>query len=237
MEPETSAIPLAGPGVDFNQVLLVRPDPVNLQTWSVALYQAGFHVRNVTDGLQAWNEMATWSPEVVVTDLDLPELDGIELCRRLRRDPRTVDALILGLSPATSATDYVRAMGAGFDSILYKPRHPSMLLDEIARVRVRAAVLRRRADALQERAADVTKRAAHALLRSQVCRDRREFQMSRDQAISQIRSDYLELPTLSLTILQAARLWALDARVCGPILDELRYCGFLIRRDGMYSRP
>jgi hypothetical protein len=61
--------------------------------------------------------------------------------------------------------------------------------------------------------------------------------VSREQILRRIRSEYLEMPGLSLTRAQARRLWAMDEQTCGEVLDWLTAARFLHRRDdGAYAR-
>lgn len=67
-------------------------------------------------------------------------------------------------------------------------------------------------------------------------RDGRARFMTRDQALRRIRSDYLELTGLKLTVAQAARLWSLEIEGAATVLDELVARGFLVCADGVYMR-
>jgi hypothetical protein len=67
-------------------------------------------------------------------------------------------------------------------------------------------------------------------------RDRRTRSMTRDQALKRIRSDYLELTGLKLTVAQAARLWSLEIDGAAILLEELVARGFLICSEGVYMR-
>jgi hypothetical protein len=67
-------------------------------------------------------------------------------------------------------------------------------------------------------------------------RDRRTRSMTRDQALKRIRSDYLELTGLKLTVPQAARLWSLEIDGAAILLEELVARGFLICSEGVYMR-
>lgn len=80
-------------------------------------------------------------------------------------------------------------------------------------------------------------RAALALADSQMPRDRRPLEMTRDEARARIRADYFELPGLTLTVPQAARLWSIGEDVASTVLEDLRSTGFLDMRDGRYARP
>ena len=82
-----------------------------------------------------------------------------------------------------------------------------------------------------------TVRTAVALANSQMRRDRRCLIMTPDEARARMRADFFELPTLALTVAQAARLWSLGQDLAAAVLEDLRLAGFLVRRDDRYVRP
>ena len=77
---------------------------------------------------------------------------------------------------------------------------------------------------------------ARALARSQVPRDRRNVGLTRADALARVRSDFFQLPGLKLTVVQAARLWAVGQELAQSILEDLTATGFLIRDDDHYAR-
>jgi DNA-binding response OmpR family regulator len=222
--------------VEAANVLLAQGDPVTRQTCALVLSEAGFLVKHASDGLKAWQEAATWAPTIVVTDLVLPGLDGLELCRRLRSDDRTTDSLIVGLSKSKSVADYVQAVRTGFDLLLNQPCDPRTLLGEIMHVRIRAAGARRRSDLAVARAFAARHDAADVVERSRQMRHRHIERVTRHDALAKIRSAYLELPGLTLTAEQGARLWELDVQLCAAVLDELLGRKFLVRVENQYRR-
>ena len=83
---------------------------------------AGFRVEQAHNGLQALERAFDLLPDVVVTDLNIPGIDGYELTRRLKRDPRTAHTPVLavtGYGPFTQ--DPSRADRAGCDAVIPKP--------------------------------------------------------------------------------------------------------------------
>ena len=86
-------------------------------------------------------------PDLVVLDLMLPGLDGIEVCRRLKREPRTKDIPVLMLTAKTEDTDIVTGLEVGADDYVTKPFSPKVLI-----ARIRAALRRTRDDTAQESA-------------------------------------------------------------------------------------
>ena len=92
------------------------------------LTDAGFRVDQAHNGLQALERAFDSVPNVVVTDLNIPGIDGFELTRRLRHDPRTRDIPVLAVTGyAAFAADPERARRAGCDVVLPKPCSPGDL--------------------------------------------------------------------------------------------------------------
>lgn len=109
-------------------VLLVEDDREGRMLYADWLAQAGFRVAQAHNGLQALERATDLLPAVIVTDLNIPGIDGYELTRRLRSDPRTSGIPILavtGYGPFTQ--DPSRADRAGCDAILSKPCSPEDL--------------------------------------------------------------------------------------------------------------
>jgi two-component system cell cycle response regulator DivK len=109
-------------------VLLVEDDREGRMLYADWLAQAGFRVAEAHNGLQALERALDLIPAVIVTDLNIPGIDGYELTRRLRSDPRTSGIPILavtGYAPFTQ--DPSRADRAGCDAILSKPCSPEDL--------------------------------------------------------------------------------------------------------------
>jgi two-component system cell cycle response regulator DivK len=106
-------------------VLLVEDDLDGRRMYANWLTDAGFLVLQAHNGLQALERAFDSTPDVVVTDLNIPGIDGFELTRRLRRDPRTCDVPVLAVTGYTAfASDPWRALRAGCDAVLYKPCLP-----------------------------------------------------------------------------------------------------------------
>lgn len=89
---------------------------------------AGFRVHQAHNGLQALERAFEAIPDVVVTDLNIPGIDGYELTRRLKQDPRTRAVPVLAVTGyAAFAADPSRAQRAGCDAVLEKPCSPEDL--------------------------------------------------------------------------------------------------------------
>lgn len=106
-------------------VLLVEDDRDGRRMYADWLSQAGFRVLEAHNGWQALERAFESAPDLVITDLNIPGIDGFELTRRLRRDPRTRGVPILAVTGyAAFAADPGRARRAGCDDVLPKPCSP-----------------------------------------------------------------------------------------------------------------
>jgi CheY-like chemotaxis protein len=109
-------------------VLLVEDDRDGRRMYADWLTAAGFRVDQAHNGLQALERAFDSCPDVVVTDLYIPGIDGFELTRRLKHDSRTRDVPVLAVTGyAAFASDPERARRAGCDAVLSKPCSPEEL--------------------------------------------------------------------------------------------------------------
>jgi len=110
-------------------ILIVDDDPPIRKLITTTLQDvAGFRLREAGDGLQALAAAAEERPEIVFLDYDMPRLDGVETCRRLRSDPVTARATIVMLTGMSDGPSQDRATAAGVDLFLTKPFSPLRLL-------------------------------------------------------------------------------------------------------------
>jgi two-component system phosphate regulon response regulator PhoB len=101
------------------QLLVVEDDETIRETVSEAMALEGFEVTTAADGQRAWELLGTQSFDLVVLDLMLPGVHGLDLCRRLRDGGRS--PLILVVSARDSETDRVLGLEVGADDYLVKP--------------------------------------------------------------------------------------------------------------------
>jgi len=127
-------------------ILIVEDEPALVEFLKYNLEREGFRTASAGDGEEAMLALAEGRPDVVILDWMLPFVSGIEVCRRLRRDPETRSLPIIMLTARGEESDRVRGLDVGADDYVTKPFSPSEL---VARVR---AVLRRSRPALAEEA-------------------------------------------------------------------------------------
>jgi two-component system cell cycle response regulator DivK len=113
-------------------VLLVEDDRDGRLLFAAWLLSAGFRVEQAHNGLQALERARDLLPDAILTDLNIPGIDGYELTRRLKSDPRTSSIPVLavtGYAPFTQ--DPARADRAGCDVVLLKPCDPDVLVQTL----------------------------------------------------------------------------------------------------------
>jgi CheY-like chemotaxis protein len=112
-------------------VLIVDDDADTRELYDAYLAIWGFGTSMACDGVQGLRMAQTERPDVIVLDIRLPLLDGWDLMRELRRDPRTSSAFIIVLTADTQTESVARSRAAGCDVFLTKPCVPEHLVVEV----------------------------------------------------------------------------------------------------------
>ena len=127
-------------------ILVVDDEESVVEVVSLYLRRDGFQVRVASDGREALQEIHTKLPTLVVLDVMLPELDGLEIMRRLRADP-TSDVPVILLTARSQEVDRIYGLELGADDYVTKPFSPAELVSRVK------AVLRRSQRSKQDEAA------------------------------------------------------------------------------------
>jgi len=114
------------------RVLLVDDEPLMLQMLHDLLLEGPFAIETATDGYEALVKVGTFRPALIILDVVLAGLDGIEACRCLRRLPETRDVRILGVTGHPSMVPVL--LGAGADACVTKPLDLDVVCREITRL-------------------------------------------------------------------------------------------------------
>jgi CheY-like chemotaxis protein len=102
-------------------VLVVDDNPINLKLARVALAVEGYDVRTAEDAEEALTMLEQVRPDLILMDLQMPTMDGLELTTHLKLDPATRDILILAVTAFAMKGDYEKALDAGCDGYMTKP--------------------------------------------------------------------------------------------------------------------
>jgi len=120
--------------MEHAHILVVDDEPQITRVLRTTLAAKGYEIRVANDGLMALEIMKDWSPHLIITDLMMPNLDGVELCKRVRA---TSDVPIIVLSVRGQERSKIDALDAGADDYMTKPFSMGEL-----QARVRAALRR-----------------------------------------------------------------------------------------------
>lgn len=119
--------------MDLERILFVEDNRDNLQLVAAVLSGAGYEVIPATDAKEALAMLTQYGPSLVIVDLELPGMSGLELTRRIKTDPATRHVVVLGFSARAVSGDEERALEAGCDGFVAKPVPIRTLLGTIAR--------------------------------------------------------------------------------------------------------
>lgn len=117
-----------------SKILIVDDEPEAVELIEFNLKQAGFEVVTAADGAEALKKAREVLPSLIVLDLMLPEMDGLEVCKILRREPATATTPILMLTAKAAEIDRVLGLELGADDYLTKPFSPRELVLRIKKI-------------------------------------------------------------------------------------------------------
>jgi CheY-like chemotaxis protein len=115
------------------RVLIVDDNPTNLKLVAYLVRAHGFDVDTAVDAETALAAIRVNPPRVILMDLQLPGVDGLELTRRLKADPATADIAIIAVTAYAMKGDQEKALEAGCDDYVTKPIDTRALPELIAR--------------------------------------------------------------------------------------------------------
>jgi CheY-like chemotaxis protein len=113
------------------RVLLVEDAPFLRYAFGRLLRMHGFDVREATDGRQALELLRQFRPQFILTDLMMPVMDGVELIKRLREDPNTVDLPVVAITADATEHAERQAREAGALDVITKPIDLPALLSRL----------------------------------------------------------------------------------------------------------
>lgn len=186
------------------RILAVDDNPVNLKVVSATLKQAGFEVATASNGSEALEQVKIVKPSLIILDINMPDMDGYEVCRRLRAMPATANTPIVMLTAHDSLEEKIKGFEAGADEYITKPFQPAELQ---ARIKV---LLRRVAVARPEKVQKTSKVIAVFSLRGGVGVS--TFATNLAVGLSQLWKEPVALVDMVLTMGQSALMLNLPLR-------------------------
>lgn len=116
------------------KILVVDDEPEAVELVEFNLRQAGYDVITAADGAEALKKARAALPRLIVLDLMLPEIDGLEVCKMLRRDPDTAKLPIIMLTARAAEMDRILGLELGADDYISKPFSPRELVLRIKKL-------------------------------------------------------------------------------------------------------
>ena len=113
------------------KILLVDDEPDIIEIIRFNLEQKGYTIFTASDGIEAIRIAEEKLPHLIIMDVMMPNLDGIEACERLRADDRFKDTIIMFLTARSEDYSYVAAFDAGADDYVPKPIKPKVLMSKV----------------------------------------------------------------------------------------------------------
>ncbi|HUT17765.1 MAG TPA: response regulator transcription factor [Anaerolineae bacterium] len=134
----------------MSEILVVDDDRDVAQSIELSLRRRGFRVMLAHSGVEALKTLRRYRPDIVILDILMPGMSGLEVCRHLRTDPNTVELPIIFLTARGQEQDRIDGLRAGADDYLSKPFN----LEELI-LRVKAVLRRAQQDPVREQLAEL----------------------------------------------------------------------------------
>jgi len=114
-------------------ILIVEDNPINLKLAHILLSKEGYQVKAATDAEEALIMLREYHPHLIVMDIQLPHMDGLQLTRLLKQNPKTNDIIIIALTAYAMKGDEEKALKAGCDDYIAKPIDISDLINTVSK--------------------------------------------------------------------------------------------------------
>ena len=111
-----------------SRILLVEDEPINREIAQILLEDIGFRVDPAEDGIEALERVVQQKYDLILMDMQMPRMDGLEATRRIRAMPGGRDLLIIAMTANAFADDKARCLAAGMDDFATKPIDPDVFL-------------------------------------------------------------------------------------------------------------
>ena len=156
-------------------ILVVDDVPENLELMAALLSQEGWRVRVANSGERALRLVHAYPPDLILLDIMMPEVDGYEVCREIKADPRTAHIPVIFMTAKAEVEDETYGLGLGAEDYIVKPISPPIV---VARVRTHLAL----------KAANDALRQQNARLEIEVRRRTAQIQVAQDITVMAIAS-------------------------------------------------
>jgi DNA-binding response OmpR family regulator len=113
------------------KILVVDDLLENLRLLASLLMEAGYEVRRAPDGAMALSNVPRFQPDLILLDIMMPEMDGYEVCQRLKANEQTQGIPVIFLSALDLTFDKIKAFEVGAADFIHKPFHPAEVMARV----------------------------------------------------------------------------------------------------------
>ena len=117
--------------IDKGRILLVDDEEDILEFLSYNLRKEGFKIETANNGISALKKLNKFKPDLIILDVMMPEMDGIEVCENIRKNEKNDDVLILFLTARSEDYSELAGFSAGADDYITKPIKPKLLVSRV----------------------------------------------------------------------------------------------------------
>jgi len=130
--------------IEGAKILIVDDEEDILELLKYNLQKEGSIVETAKNGTIGLNKVASFSPDLIILDIMMPGIDGVELCKQIREQPNTENILICFLTARSESFTQISALDAGGDDFINKPIKPKVLISRIKAILRRHPTLNQR---------------------------------------------------------------------------------------------
>jgi two-component system alkaline phosphatase synthesis response regulator PhoP len=116
---------------NLKKVLIVDDEPDILEIISYNLEKEGYEIQTAKNGQDALDKMPFFKPDLVILDIMMPKINGVEVCKRLRSKPEYNDTLIIFLTALNDESSQIKGLETGADDYVSKPISPKVLVSRV----------------------------------------------------------------------------------------------------------
>lgn len=142
--------------MENSKVLVIDPDPKNLQILKETLETSGYDVATSGNGEEAWNILQMSKPDIIISEVDTPKLNGFQLLEKLQKDPSLSSVPLVFLTNRRNLEDRIRSLQTGVKDYMIKPLH-------VKEVMARVEMILRRIDRLKNEETESSRKAVGRL--------------------------------------------------------------------------
>jgi two-component system alkaline phosphatase synthesis response regulator PhoP len=116
---------------NFKRVLIVDDEPDILEIISYNLIKEGYEIQTAKNGIEALEQTGIFKPDLVILDIMMPRMSGVEVCKILRSKPEYNDTLIIFLTALNDESSQIEGLETGADDYISKPISPKVLVSRV----------------------------------------------------------------------------------------------------------